>query len=132
MKIPKILIAAVFAMIIFLRCVFEKSSELMIMVTVFNVVAALIVLLDIAGGVKEVIIQKIETTCAAPSIATREKKKFIKLFWGILIIGVVLFIGLALKFCCSSLGNDILSMGSLGLSLLNDGIIQLCKNLYKV
>ncbi len=132
MKIPKLLIAVIFALIIFLRFVFDDNSELMIMVTVFNIVATLIVLLDIADGAKEAIVQKIEKTCAAPSISVREKKRFKKLFWSILSVGVLLFVGLALKFCCSSLGNDVLSMGSLGISLLNDEIIQICKNLYKV
>lgn len=132
MKIPKTLIFAIFIIIVFLRCVLDHSDDLMLIVTSFNVVAALIVLLEIAAGAKSAILQKIESTCAATTIAVREKKKFKRVFAWALTIGVVLFVGLTLLFCRSSLANDIISMASLGLSLLNDEIILGCKNLYKV
>ena len=132
MKIPKLLVAVIFTLIILLRIAFRNSGELMLFVTAFNIVAALIVLLDIADGAKEAIVQKIEETCAAPSISSREKKRFKRSFSSILSLGVLLFVVLALKFCCTSLGNDVLSMVSLGLSLLNDEIIRFFKNLYKV
>lgn len=132
MKIPRILIVAIFGLLIFLRFVFEGNSDLVVLITVFNIVATLMVLLDIAAGIREAIIGKIKKTCAAQTISVREQKKFKKIFDCSLGIGVILFIGLTLIFCRSNLGNDVLSMASLGLSLLTDGIVQFCKNLYKI
>jgi len=131
MKIPKILIAAIFGLLIFLRFVFEDNSDLVVLVTIFNIVAALIVLLDISAGIRDAIIEKIKDSCAARTISAREQRKFKKIFDCSLGVGVILFIGLTLIFCRSNLGNDVLSMASLGLSLLIDEIVQLCKNLYK-
>ena len=132
MKIPKILIAAIFGLLIFLRVVFEGNSDLVLLVTVFNIVAALIVLLDIAAGIREAIIQKIKETCAVQTISIREQRKFKKIFGCSLVVGVILFIGFTLMFCRSNLGNDVLSMASLGLSLIMDEIVRLGKNLYRI
>lgn len=132
MRVPKILIAVIISLLIFLRLILKDSSEIMTMVTVFNIVATLFVILEIAEGAKNAIVAKIERTCAAQSISMREKKRFLNLFWIVLLVIVVLFIGVTLRFFCTSIANDILSIGALGLSLLIDEIVMLFEKLYKV
>lgn len=132
MKKPRIVLAFAFGFLIAIRIFFQNSEHLTTIVAMINTIALFVVLFDIAERIKEKILRKITTMCAAKSIALREKNTFTRLFYFIIIIFGILFVILYFIFGLTNLGNDIISISALAISILSDEIITLGTYLYRV
>lgn len=132
MKKPRIALAFAFAFLIILRVVTDKYSELTMIVAMINIGALFVVLFDVAEKLKESVLQKIGASIEAQAIADREKAHFSPWFYGILITFCALFTIVYLSAWCCGLGNDLISIIALAISVLDNEIVALGTFLYKV
>lgn len=132
MKRPKIVLAFVFGFLIAFRCLVDKFDNLVVVVAMINIIALFVVIFDSAEELKIQIQRKIISGCASKQIALREKKKFTVLFYSILSSLCVVFVILYFTSWCSYLGNDIISIVALAISILSQDIIALVTNLYRM
>lgn len=132
MKKPRLTLLLAFAFLVAVRIMFADHENLDTIVAMINFVALYIVVFDIAERIKEKIIKRIAKTCSSPSIADREKRKFLRLFYITIIIVNSLFIVSYFAFLCSSTANDVLAIIALGLSVLDEESVTVGSMLYKV
>ena len=132
MKKPRIVLAFVFGFLIAFRTIAEDFENLTVIVAMINIIALYVVLYDVAEKLRAQILSKITSECASKHIASRERRNFTCWFYGLLISACALFIWLYFQFWCSSLGNDIISIAALAISILDTEIIVLGTYLYKV
>lgn len=124
MKIRTIPIIIVFCMLIFLRFISEKSENLTIIVSILNIIALLTVFVSIVEQIRISITNKIKNFTVPKEIINREVRNFTT---KINIFAYIPFCFLVVIYFCffsSTLGNDILSIVSLGLSLTNSNIAE--------
>ena len=112
------------AIIIFLRCIFDGNDNIIYIVAGINIVAIIFVVYTI--------IDKIKKSKVPEQIINREITSAQVKIWGWSIaIGVIVILVYFWKWC-SGLGNDIISILALGISILDDEIVKEITDNYKI
>lgn len=114
------ILSIVITIVIFLRCIFDSNENLLYIVAGINVVVSAFVLYTIFEKIVNGITNKIKESNVPKQIIAREVKivRFKMWGWGIG-ISVIVFI-VYFSFLCSNLGNDIIAILTLGLSILDN------------
>mgnify|MGYP007104462888 CR=1 FL=1 len=114
------------AIIIFLRCIFDGNDN------IINIVAIIFVVYTIIEKLLNNIIDKIKKSKVPEQIINREITSAQVKIWGWSIaIGVIVILVYFWKWC-SGLGNDIISILALGISILDDEIVKEITDNYKI
>lgn len=132
MKKPRFILMLTFALLIVCRIMFADIKNLNTFVGMINIVAAFIVFFDINYRIQKKVLKKISNTCCSQTIANREKSKFLRLNYTGAVIFTILFVSGYLFFLCSSTANDILAIVGLGMSVLDEEIIAVSSELYRI
>lgn len=120
------------AIIILIRCVFDSNDDLVYIVAGINIVAIEFVIYTIIEKIVENITQKIKESNVPKQIINREITSIRFKIWGMSFgINLILII-LYLLYLCSGLGNDILSILALGISVSDDEIVGKIAETYKI
>lgn len=124
-------IAIITAVLIVLRCMFEQNPQRDSVVSVINIIALLVVVYLITEQIKDGIISAIKSYHVPTEIETREIREItIKLSLAIYLPFAVISL-LYLGFFSSGLGNDIISIIALGLSLCDEHIVSIVVSLQR-
>lgn len=122
----------VIGIIIMLRIIFDNNSNLIYIIAGINIVAMVFVIYTVIEKVICNVIKKIQESGIPEQIIRREtiNAQYKIWFWSILtsIIVIVLY----LLLLCSDLGNDIISILTLGISVLDDEIVHMITENYKL
>ena len=114
------------AIIIFLRCIFDGNDN------IIYIVAIIFVVYTIIEKLLNNIIDKIKKSKVPEQIINREITSAQVKIWGWSIaIGVIVILVYFWKWC-SGLGNDIISILALGISILDDEIVKEITDNYKI
>jgi len=120
------------AIIILLRCLFDNHEKIVYIVAGINIVAIIYVIYTIIEKIVNNIAGRLRKSGAPEQILNRELKNTRNRIWkysiGINIILIILYFGL----WCSGLGNDIISIIALGISVLDDEIVKIISDNYKI
>lgn len=124
-------IAIITLILIVLRCMVESNTQCVLIVSVINITALLVVVYLIAEQIKIGLEENIMGLHIPKEIEEREihelKKK----------MGLIIYVPFALAslgyllFLSSGLGNDIISIIVLGLSLCDNHIVSIALSLYR-
>ncbi len=125
-------LSVVIAIIIGLRCMLDGNNKLVFIVAGINIVAMAFVLYTIIEKIVGNITDKIKKSNVPEQIIIREIKSTRFKIWGVSIGVSVVAIVLYLLCCCSGLGNDIISILALGISILDDVIVMKVSENYKI
>ena len=109
------------AIIILLRCIFDSNENIIYIVAGINIVAIVFVLYTI-----------IEKSEVPLQIIKREIKNTQLKIWGWTIAFSAVVIVWYFLYACSGLGNDIISILALGISVLDDEIIKKITEIYRI
>lgn len=124
MKNRAIPITIVFGLLVFFRVISEHSENLTVIVSLINIFALLTVFVSIVEHIRINVTNKIKNFSVPKEIINREVKHFTTKInicsYGPFCFLVVIY----LWFFSSTLGNDILSIISLGLSLTSSNIAE--------
>ena len=115
------------AIIILLRCIFDSNENIIYIVAGINIVAIVFVLYTIIEKILDDIIDRIKKSEVPLQIIKREIKK-----WGWTIAFSAVVIVWYFLYACSGLGNDIISILALGISVLDDEIIKKITEIYRI
>ena len=112
----------VIAIVIFLRCLFNNNENLIYIIAGINTVAFLFIECTIIEKTVSNIVDKIESSNVPEQIREREisSTRFKIWIWGMSISGIIIVLYFLCG--CSNLGNDIISILALGVSILDDEI----------
>ena len=120
------------AIIIFLRCILNDNDNIIYIVAGINVVAIIFVVYTIIEKILNNIIDKIKKSKVPEQILNREIASTQVKIWGwSIVIGVIVILVSFWKWC-SGLGNDIISILALGISVLDDEIVKKITDNYKI
>lgn len=120
------------AIIIFLRCILDGNNNIIYIVAGINIVAIVFVVYTIIEKILNNTIDKIKKSKAPEQIINREIASVQVKIWGWSItIGVIAILVYFWKLC-SGLGNDIISILALGISILDDEIANKITDNYKI
>lgn len=120
------------AIIIFLRCILDGNDNIIYIVAGINIVAIIFVVYTIIEKILNNIIDKIKKSKVPEQIINREIASAQVKIWGWSIaIGVIVILVYFWKWC-SGLGNDIISILALGISILDDEIVKEITDNYKI
>ncbi len=122
----------VIGLLISIRSIFNKSSNMTYIVASVNIIAFSFVVYTIIEKIVFKIIGKIRESNVPIKIINREIRKIRTKVWGLGGIVVVGLIVIYLICYCSNLGNDIISILALGFSVLDDDIIDLISENYRI
>lgn len=118
--------------IIFLRCILNDNDNIIYIVAGINVVAIIFVVYTIIEKILNNIIDKIKKSKVPEQILNREIASTQVKIWGwSIVIGVIVILVYFWKWC-SGLGNDIISILALGISVLDDEIVKKITDNYKI
>lgn len=125
-------LSIVIGIVIALRWIFDSSDKLLYIVAGINICAIVFVIYTIIERAAGDISKKIESTHVPEQIVQREIKiVFLKIFgWSNFINLILIF--LYWKFWCSNLGNDIIAILALGISVLDDEFVKKIVDTYKI
>ncbi len=124
MKNRAIPISIVFGLLIFFRVISEHSDNLTVIVSLINIFALLTIFVSIVEHIRINITKKIKNFTVPQKIINREVKHFTTKVNMCSYIPFCLLVVIYLWFFSSALGNDILSIISLGLSLTSSNIAE--------
>jgi hypothetical protein len=120
------------AIIIFLRCILDGNNNIIYIVAGINIVAIIFVVYTIIEKILNNIIDKIKKSKVPEQILNREIAGTQVKIWGwSIVIGVIVILVYFWKWC-SGLGNDIISILALGISILDDEIVKKITDNYKI
>lgn len=126
------ILSVVIAIVILLRCIFDSNENLLYIVAGINIIAIAFVLYTIIEKTVNGIANNIRESNVPKQIIVREEKIIRFKMWGwsigVSIIAVIAY----LSFWCSNLGNDIISILALGLSILDDEIVKKITENYRI
>ena len=125
-------LSIVIAIIILLRCVFNNSENLLYIVAGINIVAIVFVVYTIIEKVTNNIIDKIKKSSVPKEIIKREVEHARIKIWGWSLAINIIVIILYIFFWRSNLGNDIISILALGISILDNEIEKKITENYKI
>lgn len=124
-------IAIITLILIVLRCMVETNPQCVLIVSVINIVALLVVVYLISEQIKTGIVESIRALHVPEQIEKREIRELKNR------MGVIIYVPFALasfgylRFLSSGLGNDIISIIALGLSLCDNHIVSIAVSLYR-
>lgn len=124
MKNRAIPIAIVFGLLVFFRVISEHSANLTVIVSLINIFALLTVFVSIVEHIRINVTNKIKNSGVPKEIINREVKHFTTKVNIYSYVPFCLIVVIYLWFFSSTLGNDILSIISLGLSLTSSNIAE--------
>lgn len=124
MKNRVIPITIVFGLLVFFRIISKHSENLTVIVSLINIFALLTVFVSIVEHVRINVINKIKSFDVPKKIINREVKHFTAMINICAYVPFCMLIVIYLWFFSSTLGNDILSIISLGLSLTSSNIAE--------
>lgn len=122
------LFGIIIAILIVFRVLLNNNPQLIFVVASINLIALLIVVFSITVQIKTKITYIIEQSGIPEDIATREKTQICRIVDGLYIPLAIIYIVYLVSFC-SELGNDIISILALGLSLTDSFIADAVANL---
>ena len=125
-------LSVVIAIIIGLRCMLDGNNKLVFIVAGINIVAMAFVLYTIIEKIVGNITDKIKKSNVPEQIIIREIKSTRFKIWGVSIGVSVVAIVLYLLCCCSGLGNDIISIQAMGISIFDYEIVMKVSENYKI
>lgn len=126
------ILSIVIGIVIMLRCIFDNNVNLVYIVAGINITAIVFVIYTIVEKGVESIKRKVENTNVPIEIRSREIRAIRFKVFGI--CGTVSFVVIALYLLlwCSNLGNDVISIFALGISILDDEITKIITDNYKI
>lgn len=126
------ILSIVIGIVIMLRCIFDNNVNLVYIVAGINITAIVFVIYTIVEKGVESIKRKVENTNVPIEIRSREIRAIRFKVFGI--CGTVSFVVIALYLLlwCSNLGNDVISILALGISILDDEITKIITDNYKI
>lgn len=127
-----LLLSIAVGFIIFIRTILNSSDNLVYIVAVINIISIMFVICTIIDKIISIITDKIKQTKAPTQIIKREVKNIRFKIWGLSIISIIFVTIFYLTYLCSSLGNDIISILALGLSILDSEIAKGIAEIYKI
>lgn len=113
------------SMLIFLRIISNESENLVYIISILNFIALLIVFFSIAEKIKTTIHEKIAASKVPKDIIEREIKTAYRKINIITYVPISIIIVIYFGYLASELGNDIISIISLGLSLVSSNIVEI-------
>lgn len=114
--------------LILVRIMMNKIAEVVLVVAIINIVALLGVILIVVRKIVSRVQNAIEDSGVPIEIQNREKNDAIRKFEGTVYASLLLFVVIYLIFWKSGLGNDIISIVSLGLSLTDVTVVDIVSN----
>lgn len=125
-------LSIVIAIVILIRFIFNSNENIVYIIAGINIVAIAFVVYTIIEKILQNIIERIKKSGIPLQIAKRETKHIkLKIECGSIIISVIL-ITVYFWLWCSEIGNDILSIITLGISILDDEIVKKVTEIYKI
>lgn len=121
-NIPILSFTIILAIVI--RCIFSASPNLTYLVAAINIIAILFVVFTIVYDIIYNVQERIKESGVPKQIQTREMKKLSSKIYLFSIVITVTLTVLYFFLWCSSLGNDVISILALGLSILDDEIVD--------
>jgi hypothetical protein len=125
-------LSVVIVIIILLRCIFDSNDNVIYIVAGINIVAIIFVVYTIIENILNNIIEKIKKSKVPKQIIKREITSTRFKIWGWSIGISAVAITVYLWQWCSGLGNDIISILALGISILDDEIVRKVTDNYKI
>lgn len=114
--------------LIIVRIMMNKIAEVDLVVAIINIVALLGVVLIVVRKIVSKVQTAIEDSGVPIEIRNREKNAAIRKLEWIVYAPLLLFVMIYLVFWKSGLGNDIISIVSLGLSLTDVTVVDVVSN----
>lgn len=114
--------------LIIVRIMMNKIAEVDLVVAIINIVALLGVVLIVVQKIVSKVQTAIEDSGVPIEIRNREKNAAIRKLEWIVYAPLLLFVMIYLVFWKSGLGNDIISIVSLGLSLTDVTVVDVVSN----
>lgn len=132
MKNTKYILFFVFPFLAYFRYVLENTPIKITGIAIINLVGLFVVLFHISSLIEQGVKKKISAICSSKSIAERENKKtsFIIPFATIVIAVLVVYKYYNVGF--TELGNDIIAILSLGLSILDNDVASFFIMIYPI
>lgn len=125
-------ITAAIIFVIVVRCIYNKNEYIDYIVALINSISLIFIICTILSDLIKKTNNKIDKSCFPLQIKEREKRnRKIKMLLSASIVAVI-FVFVYFKFCCSNLGNDIISICTLGLSILDDDLAKTILNIWKI
>ncbi len=119
----------IIAILIVIRVLLNKNPQIVFVVALINLIALLIVVFSITVQIKTIITDKIMQSKVPEDIVKREKRQNYKKVDFCIYIPLLIIYIVYLIYFCSELGNDIISILALGLSLMDSFIADAVANL---
>lgn len=123
--------AIVMVLLIVARCLLNYNMQLTLIVGLINLFSLLTVVVSITEQFKMEFINKMKSYSMLEDIKMREQKKILRTAGCAVYIPLIVLFIIYLIFFVSDLGNDIISILALGLSLSDIYIIKSIINLIK-
>ena len=126
------ILVIVIGIIIMIRIIFDSNQNFIYIMTGINIVAIVFVIYTIIEKIVYNVMKRIQESGIPERIMSREitGAQHRIWFWGVFIsVGLIV---LYLTYWCSNLGNDIISILALGISVLDDEIVQIIADNYKM
>ena len=117
--------------LVVVRILLDSNHQLPLVIASMNLVALLMVVYSISKQITTQLLQKAFSSRVPRDIIKREQKVIILRTNCFTYIPLLILYIIYLFFLCSELGNDIISIASLGLSLSDTLISKAIVNLYK-
>ena len=125
MNRKSVAIILIVLLLIFVRHISEPSPFLIYIVGTINIVALIYVLFTILQGVYNKGFKKIQSRDIPDQFKDRKRIKSLAVLCGIFLVVGIIFPCIYLFILCSSERNDIVSIIALGLSIIDDEIVDL-------
>lgn len=127
-----VVLSIVMGLMIFIRACFDNNEAIVYIVAGLNIVAIAFVIYTVVEKISKNVIKKIKESKVPEKVVDREVKSTRLKIWGTSIgIGGV-FVVTYCGWLCSGLGNDIISILALGISVMDDEIVRLVTDIYKI
>ncbi len=124
-----IAIALIVPLLIFVRHVSEPSPFLIYIVGAINIVAVIYVLFTISQRIYKKGFEKIKSRDIPTQFKDRKRRGSLVALWSIFVVVGIILPCIYLFRLCSSEGNDIVSIIALGLSIIDDEIVDLLSDI---
>lgn len=119
------------AILLVVRILLDSNSQLVIAVASINLVALLLVVYSITDQIRTQVTNKIEKSGVPRDIMERERQQVCRNVYCCAYIPLAIIYVIYLAYFSSQLGNDIISIVALGLSLSDTFVANTIANLYR-
>ena len=118
-------------LLLLFRIILNKNAQLVYVVSVINLIALLIVVFSISKSIKAGVSTTIHNSGVPQEIIDREIKETFHKLDLLIYLPLAIIVLLYLVFLSSQLGNDIIAIVALGLSVSDSYIADIVINSYK-